>query len=172
MRYGKRPARKLLSVAETTRQSQAALNYYSKLSGKPTIDLGPIPVPKKRVPVRGAPPKEHQEQVNYVAWFRRTYPAVLIFAIPNGGVRDAVTAFRLKQEGVEPDVPDLFVPKFRLWVEMKRIGGARRPSQREMAEHLIGCGYLHFFGMGAEDAKTKTLQLFPIEGQPNAATEA
>lgn len=164
--------RKAVSLDESLRESRLGMAFYGKLTGKPIPDLGgKAPrVPRKRAPVIGAQPKEHTEQVNYVKWFRRTYPTVLIFAIPNGGIRDAITAFRLKQEGVEADVPDLFVPEFRFWVEMKRIGGAKRPSQREMAEYLVRLGYQHIFGMGAEDAKAKTLQLFPAEGQDHAAT--
>ena len=30
---------------------------------------------------------EHAEQALFVQWFRRTFPAVRIFAIPNGGGR-------------------------------------------------------------------------------------
>ena len=171
MSYARRPGRKLITPAESLRQTQAALDYYKRLSGKPRVNIG-APAIKQRVASRPTTPKEHYEQVNYVAWFRRTYPTVLIFAIPNGGIRDAVTGFRLKQEGVEPDVPDLFSPAFRLWVEMKRVGGSRPSSQKEMAEYLMGCGYHHFFGMGFEDAKAKTLELFPAEGDNHAVTQA
>lgn len=51
----------------------------------------------------------------------------LPFAIPNGGLRDKVTAARLKAEGVKPGVPDIFVPharhgRYGLFIEMKRPG--------------------------------------------------
>ena len=45
-------------------------------------------------------PTEHEEQKNFVQWFRRKYPDVRIFAIPNGGARNPATACRLKVEGV------------------------------------------------------------------------
>lgn len=53
-----------------------------------------------------------------------------LFAIPNGGLRDKVTAAKLKHEGVKPGVPDLMLPLpcrdyAGLFVEMKR------PEQRE-----------------------------------------
>lgn len=48
-----------------------------------------------------------------------------LFAIPNGGQRDKITAGKLKAEGVKPGVPDIFLPVPRhvwagLFVEMKR----------------------------------------------------
>lgn len=38
-----------------------------------------------------------------------------IFAIPNGGLRDKITAGKLKAEGVKPGVPDVFLPVPRLF---------------------------------------------------------
>ena len=46
-----------------------------------------------------AVPSEHLEQVETVAWFRRTFPGVRIFAIPNGGHRGIREAGRLKGGG-------------------------------------------------------------------------
>ena len=48
----------------------------------------------------------------------------MLFAIPNGGWRHPATAKRLKAEGVQPGVPDVFLPVGRggylgLWIEMK-----------------------------------------------------
>lgn len=48
-----------------------------------------------------------------------------MFAIPNGGLRDKITAGNLKREGVKAGVPDIFLPIPRggyhgLFVEMKR----------------------------------------------------
>ena len=50
---------------------------------------------------------EHRLQVACVRWFRLQHPNVLIFAIPNGGQRNVVTAKRLKDEGVVAGVADL-----------------------------------------------------------------
>lgn len=139
-----------------------AMRHYGKLFGKDPVQF-PATAPRKQAAGRTArqTPLEHDEQVRYVAWFRRTYPGVLIFAIPNGGARDEITGAKLKQEGVVPDVPDLFAPKAKLFVEMKRIDGRIRPTQRDMADYLKGCGYSHIFGMGAEDAMSKTMQILP-----------
>jgi hypothetical protein len=99
---------------------------------------------------------EHEEQREFVSWFRQTYPDVRIFAIPNGEKRSIKTAIRLKSEGVSPGVPDLFVPAWSLWIEMKRkTGGFVRPDQRKWIEYLQGCGHQVIVGYGFEDAKTK-----------------
>lgn len=92
---------------------------------------------------------EHDLQVQCVRWFRYVCPQYkeLLFAIPNGGQRNAVVAAKLKAEGVQAGVPDLFlaVPKkgyHGLWIEMKN-GKAGRVSehQKEMIEILLNQGY-------------------------------
>jgi hypothetical protein len=68
-------------------------------------------------------PTEHEEQKDFVRWFRQAYTiplGVRIFAIPNGGGRSKVEGARLVSEGVSAGVPDLFVPAWLLWIEMKR----------------------------------------------------
>lgn len=107
-------------------------------------------------------PTEHSDQREVVRWFRATWPDVRIFAIPNGGSRSKATAGRLKAEGVSPGVPDLFIPAWRLWVEMKREkGGSLRPEQRDWITHLEALGYRCVVGKGAEDAKEKIVILSP-----------
>lgn len=92
-------------------------------------------------------------------WFRRSYPDVRIFAIPNGGARSPATAGRLKAEGVSAGVPDLFVPAMNLWIEMKRQkGGSVSAEQKDWAEYLRGLGYEVIVGRGFEDAKQQVLQ--------------
>lgn len=96
---------------------------------------------------------EHLEQREFVRWFRQTYESVRILAIPNGGQRSLSTAARLKAEGVCPGVPDLFVPEWGLWVEMKRAkGGKLSPDQKDWAEYLDYCGYAVIVGHGQADA--------------------
>lgn len=101
-------------------------------------------------------PSEHMEQALLVQWFRRSYPNVLIFAIPNGGARSKATAGKLKVEGVVAGIPDLFVPEWKLWIEMKRVkGGKLSPEQVGMIEYLQSVEYCVIVGLGCEDAKTK-----------------
>ena len=99
-------------------------------------------------------PTEHEEQRELVRWFRQTWPGVRIHAIPNGGARSKATAGRLKAEGVSSGVPDLFVPAWRLWVEMKRTkGGSLSPEQKDWIAYLESVGYCVIVGKGAESAK-------------------
>lgn len=114
-------------------------------------------MPSRRIPT------EHEEQRELVSWFRRTWPEVRIFAIPNGGARSAATAGRLKAEGVSRGVPDLFVPAWRLWVEVKRSkGGSLDPAQRDWLEYLGALGYATMVCRGCEDAQ-RQIRAFACE---------
>lgn len=98
-------------------------------------------------------PTEHEEQRELVRWFRQTWPGVRIFAIPNGGARSKATAARLKSEGVSSGVPDLFIPAWRLWVEMKRSkGGKLSQEQKNWIEYLESVENYVIVGKGANDA--------------------
>ena len=102
---------------------------------------------------------EHDEQVGFVIWFRSRFPGVLILAVPNGGKRHPATARKLKAEGVVPGVPDLFVPEWSLWVEMKRAKGGRlSPDQREVIAYLESIGHSVIVGHGAEDASRQLIE--------------
>jgi len=106
-------------------------------------------------------PTEHEEQREVVCWFRQTWPGVRIHAIPNGGARSKATAGRLKAEGVASGVPDLFVPAWRLWVEMKRVkGGSLSAEQKDWVQYLGSVNYWCIVGKGAEDAKRQILAFF------------
>ena len=108
-----------------------------------------------------AAPSEHFEQRELVRWFRQTWPDVRIFAIPNGGARSPATAGRLKAEGVSPGVPDLFIPEWGLWVEMKRIkGGTLSSEQKKWSKYLESVGYLVKVGKGADNAKEQISTFF------------
>ena len=99
-------------------------------------------------------PTEHFEQREFVKWFRQTFRDVRIFAIANGGARSKATAGRLKAEGVASGVPDLFVPAWRLWIEMKRAkGGSLSSEQKDWIAYLQEVGYCAIVCKGAEDAK-------------------
>ena len=98
-------------------------------------------------------PSEHEEQVVFVQWFRRQFPHVRIIAIPNGGARHAAVAARLKAEGVSRGVPDLFIPAWGLWIEMKRQKGGRlSPEQRDWIGYLQSIGDTVVVAHGAQEA--------------------
>lgn len=108
---------------------------------------------------------EHLEQVRLVSWFRKTYPDTRILAIPNGGIRSASAGASLKAEGVSAGVPDLVVPEWLLWIEMKReAGGTVSPAQRDWINYLKSIGHLVIIGMGFEDAKQQIIKKAPIRG--------
>ena len=99
-------------------------------------------------------PTEHQEQKNFVRWFELQYPKIKLFAIPNGGNRNVVTATMLKAEGVRKGVPDIFIPELQLWLEFKRVkGGKVSPEQQEWINYLNGCGYTAVVVNGFNAAK-------------------
>ena len=107
-------------------------------------------------------PSEHLEQVRLVSWFRKTYPDVRIFAIPNGGARTGSKGMKFKAEGVSPGVPDLFIPAWGMWVEMKRQkGGTVSPEQKDWIAYLDDCGYQCIVGKGFEDAKRQIETMKP-----------
>ena len=105
---------------------------------------------------------EHLEQVRMVSWFRKTYPNTRIFAIPNGGGRSMAQGAALKSEGVSPGVPDIFIPAWSLWVEMKRsTGGTVSPAQRDWISYLESIGHTVIVGKGFEDARDQIIKKAP-----------
>lgn len=103
---------------------------------------------------------EHMEQVQLVSWFRKTYTGVLIFSIPNGGQRNAVTASFLKAEGVVAGIPDLYIPQHNLWIEMKKAKGGRvSVAQKEKIAYLESIGHKVIIGHGFEDARDKVTNI-------------
>ena len=55
--------------------------------------------------------EEHINQCMLIDWFYHNPKTkdYLLFAIPNGGKRNVITAMKLKREGVIAGVPDLFL---------------------------------------------------------------
>lgn len=98
---------------------------------------------------------EHEEQRNFVSWFKKTFHE-WIYAIPNGGARDIITASRMKVEGVSPGVPDLCIPSWRLYIEMKKVqGGTVSNQQKGWIKHLSETGYTALIANGCDQAKAQ-----------------
>jgi hypothetical protein len=65
----------------------------------------------------------------------------------------------MKAEGVRPGVPDLFVPEWRLWVEMKRQKGGRLSAdQKDWITYLEAIGDTVIVGKGANDASRQVVR--------------
>lgn len=80
---------------------------------------------------------ESNLQIQCVNWFRRQYPAYsqVLFAVPNGGFRQKITAKILKAEGALSGVADLILLLSRkgytsLCIEMKFGKGTQSESQK------------------------------------------
>lgn len=106
---------------------------------------------------------EHDEQCTVIEWCswnsNRLSGLERIFAIPNGGYRNGREAARLKNEGVKPGVPDLFLPVPRgkyhgLWIEMKRSDRKNQATvnQKEWLGYLKEAGYQTAVCFNADEA--------------------
>lgn len=90
---------------------------------------------------------EAQEQEALIKWAKLKKLDKYLFAIPNGGLRDKITAARLKRQGVKPGVSDLFFAhpsreKHGLFIEMKRRkGGKVTEAQAEFIQQCLALGY-------------------------------
>lgn len=100
--------------------------------------------------------EEHRIQCECVRYFHLCYPHLRgrLFAVPNGGRRDAATAGKLKAEGVVAGVSDLVLLKPNrefgaLLIEMKRKGGRQSESQKQWEKIITADGeykYVQCFG--------------------------
>lgn len=96
---------------------------------------------------------EHSHQVALFIWAsmpeqQKAYPELkYMFAIPNGGKRDKITAANLKAEGVKAGVPDIMLPVAKhgchgLFIEMKKPkDGVVSGKQDEFLTQLRFNGY-------------------------------
>ena len=150
------------TVQEMREATEKALRYQCAMAGKPFPEDMKAP-DRKPVKVRSAPtkseiPLEHEEQKNFVKWFRQQYRGVRIFAVPNSAMRDYKLAAYLVAEGLTAGVPDLIVVEWKLCIEMKRVKGSTiSDEQLSWKTYLEQIGWTHFFAYGFEDARQKIL---------------
>lgn len=101
---------------------------------------------------------ESAHQTAFMSWCQqyKADPRVgMTFASANGGLRDKVTAARMKASGVKAGVPDVFVPipvlgkHHGLWIEFKKPGienhkdGGLKPEQVKYRDYLVSQNYAH-----------------------------
>ena len=71
----------------------------------------------------------------------------------------------LKAEGVTAGLPDLQIPAWCLWIEMKRqTGGTVSPAQKDWISYLESIGHQVIVGRGFEDAKEQVIKKAPTLG--------
>ena len=105
---------------------------------------------------------EHTEQVNIIKFCK--LQKIPVFSIPNGmwvpglaGVRLFSYIAKMKAEGMEKGVPDLFFPIVRngfhgLFIELKTKTGRLSPEQKEWLKTLSENGYRAICCYGATEA--------------------
>ena len=96
-------------------------------------------------------PTEAQEQTTLFQWAAmmqgRIPELALLHSVPNGGSRNPIEARHLKEQGVKPGIPDVFLPVARggyhgLYIEMKRRKGGRvSVEQKKMILALRDQGF-------------------------------
>lgn len=96
---------------------------------------------------RGKQQPEARLQESCVNWFRYQYPNELLFAIPNGGRRDAKEAAHMKRTGVLAGVPDLCLATPRngyggMYIELKAGKNTETEKQVEVRLKLTAAGYM------------------------------
>lgn len=102
--------------------------------------------------------EEHKIQCECVRWFYAQWREFggLLFAVPNGGRRDAATGAKLKREGVVPGVADLMLFVARkglhgLCIEMKTPKGRQSDVQKIWQQQVQKQGYGYVVCRGVEE---------------------
>ena len=128
---------------------------------------------------------EHNEQValfTWAAYMEEQIPELrLMFAIPNGGHRHKAVAAKMKAEGVQAGVPDIFIacPHTKttvsyqvgpfsqdfagLFIELKAGKNKTTESQDEWIERLSKAGYRVAVCYGFEEAKKEILDYLEVK---------
>ncbi len=121
-----------------------------------------------KIPDRNA---EAKRQAAIVAYVRAVAPQVLIWAVPNGGLRTKPEAARLRWTGVMAGVPDLTLAlpygRVAFW-EVKTPEGRLSPEQSRMIVELELMGHCCAVVRSIEDAR-KALARLGIETREAAA---
>lgn len=102
---------------------------------------------------------EQQRVFEWAAMQANIWPPLRwMYAVPNGGSRNTLEAVHLKEQGVKPGVPDIFLPHpagryHGLYIEMKRAdGGEKSDYQKAYIEYLQSAGYRAVFCSGFDQA--------------------
>ena len=102
-------------------------------------------------------PSEFKEQCDFVAWFKSTHPDVVIMSIRNGGSRSPRERSEQLLEGLHPGAADLYIPKWHLWIEFKKVkGGVLSEKQEQFRDYVTNqCSDNWILAMGCDGGKKK-----------------
>lgn len=104
----------------------------------------------------GKMPSEHHQQCALIEWFRYAHPSFTIFAIPNGGIRNKITASKLKREGVMAGVADLYWMDYSTFIEMKKDEKCRQAESQVLFQQICKeTGHRYILAYGFLDAIKK-----------------
>lgn len=115
---------------------------------------------------------EHDIQVTFIkflALLELKEPCLKLgFAVPNGGMRHAAVAGKLKAEGVKSGVPDWHLPVARkmwkgLWIEFKFNKGKLSDNQVEYIAMLRAEGHHVEVCYSAEEALAQVMRYLDID---------
>lgn len=99
---------------------------------------------------------EARIQAAIVEWVRLVAPELLIFAVPNGGLRSKAEAARMRWTGTLAGIPDLVLvsPGAKVhFIECKAPGGTLSPAQREIRDWLVSLGSSPAICRSIDDAR-------------------
>ena len=82
-------------------------------------------------------PSEFKEQCDFVAWFKASYPDMVIMSNRNHGTRSQAEKVEQIMEGLHAGVADLLIPELHLWIEFKRQkGGVLSDAQKTFRDYV------------------------------------
>jgi len=89
---------------------------------------------------------EDNLQQSVVKYFRLMFPACTIFAVPNGGNRNAREGARLKKQGVLAGVSDLVLvfPNRIIFVELKIGKNKQQATQKQFQSNVQMMGHEYY----------------------------
>lgn len=98
---------------------------------------------------------EESLQIACVNWFRYQYPEpkYLIFAVPNGGKRNIITAVKMKKQGVRAGIPDLCIMTQgkMFFIEMKIGKNQLTENQIEIISMINDFGFKTYVARSFEE---------------------
>ena len=111
-------------------------------------------------------------QIALVQWFDLQYPdaAPWLYHSPAGGVRNKVTAWRLKAMGARRGFPDLtlWLPRggfHGLAVELKAGRNKMTPEQADWLAHMSSAGWMVACCVGFDAARDTFASYLALEGK-------